>query len=135
MISLLYGARGEGMDRQLCDTANVRFGSAKGSVVFIDKDDKHIFDLDRGIRLINAGDYHIDGPKMFSGFISGISAQDHDLEAIFVCSFMKIVRHPISSLEGLFEFFEEFSQRIGADITIEINSDEPVPEFLKKYLA
>lgn len=134
MIKVLYGGRGEGMSRELCDLANAAMRGAKGSVVYIDKDDNHIYDLDREIRLINAHDYHIDGPKMFSGFLSGIAAQDHDLEAVYVGSFMKIVKHPISSLEGLFAFFEEFTERIGASLTLEVNSDEPIPGFIEKYL-
>ncbi|MBR0134779.1 MAG: twitching motility protein PilT [Clostridia bacterium] len=135
MIKVLYGGRGEGMSRELCDMANTKMRAAKGSVVFIDKDDKHIYDLDSGIRLINAGEYSIEGPKMFSGFISGIAAQDFDLEAIFVCSFMKLVRHPIASLEGLFSFFESFSVKRGVDFVLEINTDEECPEFIKNYLA
>ena len=134
MIKVLYGGRGEGMSRELCDMANRSMQSAKGSIVFIDKDDNHIYDLDREIRLINAKDYHIDGPKMFSGFVSGIMAQDHDLEAIYVASFMKTVRHPISSLEGLFEFFEEFSKAHGVDFVIEINTDEERPDYIKKFI-
>ena len=134
MIKVLYGGRGQGMSRELCAMANERIRSASGSVVFIDKDDKHIYDLDSGIRLINAAEYGIEGPKMFSGFISGIGAQDHDLECVFVCSFIKLVKHPIASLEGLFEFFEEFSKRTGADFIIEVNTDEERPCFLEKYL-
>ena len=134
MIKVLYGCRGEGMSRELCDMANARMRSAKGSVVFIDKDDKHIYDLDSGIRLINAGEYSIEGPKMFSGFISGIAAQDFDLEAVYVCSFMKLVKHPVGSLEGLFGFFEAFSVRRGVDFVLEINTDEECPEFIKDYL-
>ena len=109
MIKVLYGGRGEGMSRELCNMANERFNSADGSIVFIDKDDNHIYDLVSGIRLINAADYRIVGPKMFSGFVSGIAAQDHDLEAIYVCSFMKLVRHSIASLEELFGFLADFS--------------------------
>lgn len=133
MIKVLYGGRGEGMSRELCKTANGLIATAKGSIVFIDKDDNHIYDLDSGIRLINASEYRIDGPKMFSGFISGIAAQDRDIETIFVCSFMKLVRHPVGSLEGLFSFMDDFSQRTGVDFVIEINTDEPCPEFMQKY--
>lgn len=134
MIKVLYGGRGEGMSRELCDMANEKMRTANGSIVFIDKDDNHIYDLNRDIRLINARDYSIDGPKMFSGFVSGISAQDHDLEAIYVASFMKTVRHPISSLEGLFGFFEDFSSKHSVDFVIEINTDEPCPEFIKRFI-
>ena len=134
MIKVLYGGRGEGMSRELCNMANERFIGAKGSIVLIDKDDKHIYDIDSGIRFVNASDYHIEGPKMFSGFVSGIAAQDHDLEAIYVCSFIKLVKHPIGTLEGLFGFFREFSERIGADMVIEVNTDDACPEFLREYL-
>lgn len=134
MIKVLYGVRGEGMSRELCDMANERFKNAEGSIVFIDKDDKHIYDLASGIRLINASEYHIEGPKMFSGFIAGIAAQDHDLETVFVASFMKLVKHSVGSLEGLFKFFEFFSESVGTDVIIEINTDDPCPEFMKRYL-
>lgn len=134
MIKVLYGGRGEGMSRELCDMANERFKNAKGSIVFIDKDDKHIYDLDSGIRLINASDYRVVGPKMFSGFIAGISAQDHDLEAIYVASFIKLVRHSVESLGEMFAFFAEFSERSGADFIVEINTDSPCPDFIRPYL-
>ncbi|MBR4659403.1 MAG: hypothetical protein IKP26_09140 [Clostridia bacterium] len=134
MIKVLYGGRGEGMSRELCDMANRCLQSAKGSIVFIDKDDNHIYDLNREIRFINAKDYHIEGPKMFSGFVAGILAQDHDIEVIYVASFMKTVRHPISSLEGLFGFFEEFSREYSMDFVIEVNTDEECPEFIKKFV-
>lgn len=134
MIKVLYGVRGEGMSRELCDMANERFKNADGSIVFIDKDDKHIYDLASGIRMINASEYHIEGPKMFSGFIAGIAAQDHDLEAVYAASFIKLVKHGVDSLEGLFRFFEEFSESVNTDIIIEINTDDPCPEFMKRYL-
>ena len=132
MIKVLYGGRGQGMSRELCAMANERIKTA-GGIVFIDKDDNHMYDLDSGIRLINASDYAIRGPKMFSRFISGIAAQDFDLEAIYVCSFMKLVKHPVASLEGLFRFFEDFSEKKGVEFIIEINSDDELPEFLKDY--
>lgn len=134
MIKVLYGGRGEGMSRELCDMANARMAEAKGSIVFIDKDDNHIYDLDRDIRLVNASEYGIEGPKMLTGFLSGISAMDRDLEAIYICSFVKIVRHSVASLEGLFAFLHDFAERISADIIIEMNAAEECPEFLKPLL-
>ena len=135
MLKVLYGSRGQGMSRDLCEMANEELKTATGSIVFIDKDEKHIYDLDRGIRLINANDFHIEGPKMFTGFVSGIAAQDFDLEKVYVSSFVKIVRHAVSELEGLFGFLESFSEAKGIDFIIEINSDGECPEFMKKYIS
>ena len=134
MIKVLYGGRGQGMSRELCDMANKRMEAANGSIVFIDKDDNHIYDLSSNIRLIDASGYNIEGPKMFSGFLSGIAAQDHDLEAIYVASFLKIVKHDLGSLEGLFDFLEEFSGRVECDLIIGVNADGECPAFLAKYV-
>ncbi|MBQ4167942.1 MAG: hypothetical protein IKH31_08300 [Clostridia bacterium] len=134
MIKVLYGGRGEGMSRELCDLANERMAAANGSIVFIDKDDKHIYDLDRNIRLVNASEYGIEGPKMLTGFLSGISAMDRDVEAIYICSFVKIVKHSVASLEGLFSFLKEFAERFSIDFIIEMNAGEECPEFIKPLL-
>lgn len=133
MIKVLYGGKGEGMARELCEMANDNISTAKGNLVFIDKDDNHIYSIDSSIRFINASDYCIEGPKMFSGFLSGIAAQDFDIETIYIGSFMKIVRHPIATLSGLFGFFERFSEKTGANMVFEINTDEECPDFIKKY--
>ncbi len=134
MIKVIYGSQGVGKSRQLCQLANERLTIAQGSIVFIDKDDDHMYDLNREIRFINAAEYHIDGPKMFSGFIAGIAAQDFDLEAIYINGFAKLIKHAICSLEGMFAFLDEFAERSGIDLVISINAgEEPLPKFMVKY--
>ena len=135
MIKVLFGNRGVGKSRLMCTMANERMDGAKGSIVFIDKDNDHMYDLKREIRFINAADYGIDGPKMFSGFISGIAAQDFDIEAIYINSFMKLIKHPLASLEGMFSFLADFSKRVDVDLILSINAgDAPIPDFISGYL-
>ena len=135
MIKIIFGNQGVGKSRQLCRLANDRLATARGSIVFIDKDCDHMYDLNRQIRFINASDYRIDGPKMFSGFLSGIAAQDFDLEAVYINSFVKIIKHPIDSLRGMFAFLNDFSARTGVEVVISVSAGgEPLPDFMEEYV-
>lgn len=133
MISILYGSKGTGKSRRLISCANEAHAKREENSVFIDNDDDRMYLLDRGIRFINAAEYHIDGPKMFTGFLCGIAAQDFDLEAIYINSFAKIVKHPLPSLEEMFGFLEKFCTERNVKLYISISGDGELPDFLKKY--
>lgn len=134
MISILYGSKGTGKSRRLISMANEAHTERDENSIFIDNDDDRMFMLNRDIRFINASEYMIDGPKMFTGFLSGCAAQDYDLQAIYINSFVKIVKHPIDSLEQMFAFLDRFSQRKGIRLVISVSGDGELPPFLRKYL-
>ena len=83
------------------------FASASGSIVYLDKSQKHMYELSNKIRLINVTDYPIDNCDEFLGFICGIVSQDHDLEEMYLDSFLTIasvetddeICHAIQKLE------------------------------------
>ena len=135
MLKVIFGKRGMGKSRQMCIWANERLESAHGTVVFIDKDTDHMYDVNRDIRFINAAEYGICGKDMLLGFLSGIAARDFDLEAVFVNSFAKLVCTPANELEPVIDFLEKFSKHTGADVTLAINDGGmPCPDFLSKYV-
>ena len=134
MIKVLYGPKGIGKSRRLLAMANDSYTERGENSVFIDKDSDRMYALDRNIRFINSSDFSIDGPKMFSGFLSGIAAQDFDLEAIYINSFMAVVHHPLAELKGMFEFLDDFSRRCKVDLIISLSSETDAPEFVKPYL-
>lgn len=116
--------------------ANNSLTTANGSIVYIDGNNQYMFDLKNRIRFIDASEYHIDGPKMFFGFLSGIAAQDFDLEYIFIDGFLKIVRHELDTLEGLFLDLEQFTEKRDIKIIISISGkSDQVPEFMHKYIV
>lgn len=133
MVRVLYGKKGMGKSRRLIEMANATCSNGTESCVFIDKDGDRMYALDRNIRFINASDFMIDGPKMFSGFISGIAAQDFDLKAIYINGFTNIVKHPLVGLEAMFVFLSEFSERTGVALCVSISSEEPIPDFLAPF--
>jgi len=90
MIQLLVGEKGSGKTKVLLEKANEAAASAQGNIVFIDKDNSHMYELKNNIRLVNVSEYDIEGAAQFAGFIAGIVSADHDLEQIFVDRFAKI---------------------------------------------
>ena len=135
MIRVIFAEKGAGKTKRILDMANEAIKTAKGSMIFIDNDKQYMFDIKHSIRFVDASEFHIDGPKMFYGFLCGIAAQDFDLEYVFIDSFLKLVHHPIDTLEGLFENLENLSNRCGLKIIISASGDpKDAPEFLKPYI-
>ncbi|NCB30500.1 MAG: hypothetical protein EOM66_03750 [Clostridia bacterium] len=135
MIQVIFGEKGAGKTKQILDMANESTKTARGSIVFVADDGQYMFGLKRDIRFVDASSFHIDGPKMFYGFLCGIAAQDFDLEYIYIDGFLKIVRHPLATLETMFHELDVFSKRSGIHIVVSISGDaSQVPQFLKQYI-
>ena len=129
-----YGKKGTGKSRRLIAEANRNHVECGENSVFIDKDGDRMYELNRGIRFINASDFCIDGPKMFTGFVCGIAAQDYDLRAIYINSFMKVVKHSPEGLFGMFDFLREFSEKTNIELYISISSENEAPDYLKAFI-
>ena len=90
MIQIISGSKGKGKTKYLIQMANDAIKTAEGNVVYLDKNNKHMYELSNRIRLINVGDYPIDTYDAFLGFICGLISQDSDLETLFLDSFLTI---------------------------------------------
>lgn len=95
MVQIIAGKKGKGKTKHLLSQANEAVQKADGSIVYLDKSAKHMYELSNKIRLINVNEYPIASKEGFIGFISGIISQDRDLEIMFLDSFLKL-----SCLEG-----------------------------------
>lgn len=98
------------------ELANAAVQNAKGSIVFVTLGNQHMYDIRREIRYVDTSVYHIEGPKMFYGFLCGMAAQDFDLEYIFVDGFMKIVNHPLNTLDMLIEELAALTESRGINL-------------------
>ena len=90
MIEIICGEKGKGKTKELLDKVNSAVGTQSGNVVYLDKSQKHMYELNNKIRLINVMDFPIDNCDEFLGFICGIVSQDHDLEEMYLDSFLTI---------------------------------------------
>ena len=134
MVRVIFGEKGAGNSKRIIQMANDSLDQTKGSVVFIDAEGQYLFELKHAIRFIDAGHYHISSPDMFVGFISGIAAQDFDLELVYVDGFTKMVNCSDEALGDMIKKLDEFSEEVGVQIVIAMNGDE-APANLKDYMA
>ena len=95
MVEIIAGQKGKGKTKYLLEKANNAIKDAEGSIVYLDKSSKHMYELNTRVRLINVADFGIGSYEAFIGFICGIISQDHDLEQMYLDSFLKL-----SWLEG-----------------------------------
>ena len=84
MVQIIAGRKGKGKTKYLLDMANTAVKEAKGSIVYLDKSSKHMYELNNRIRLINVAEFSVSTAEGFIGFICGIISQDHDLEAMYL---------------------------------------------------
>lgn len=90
MIEIICGEKGKGKTKELLSRVNSSIATVSGNVVYLDKSQKHMYELNNKARLINVVDYPISNCDEFLGFICGIVSQDHDLEEMYLDSFLTI---------------------------------------------
>ena len=90
MVQIIAGKKGKGKTKYLLAGANEAVETAKVSIVYIDKNGKHMYELSNKVRLINVAEFPIRSYNAFVGFICGIISQDHDIEVIFLDSFLTV---------------------------------------------
>ncbi|MCL1965036.1 MAG: hypothetical protein FWF69_08250 [Firmicutes bacterium] len=135
MIEVIFGKKGSGKTKRLIDMANDSIKDQKGDVLFIDDDNRYMFDLRHEIRFINAGEYGVHSAPMFLGFVCGLLAQNFDTRLIFVDAFLKLVRDDIQTLEWLFTKLAALAGRSSVRFVISCSGDlETAPEYLKQYI-
>jgi len=129
MIQIIAGAKGKGKTKILLDKVNTSIKEANGTIVYLDKNTKHMYELNNKIRLINVKDYCIDSCQEFTGFICGLVSQDHDLEKVYLDSFLNISCLEDSDITAVLEKLDLISAKFSVDfvISISLNADE-IPE-------
>ena len=132
MIRLIYGKKGSGKSKKLLDMANAEVKTATGNLVYLDDDNRCMYDLQHDIRFINTSDYGIDNIDKLYGFVCGILSGDFDISSIYIDGLKKMIRKHDVDLDALLGSFDEIFSDITAYIVISGN-EEP-PEFLKKYI-
>ena len=136
MIRIIYGKKGSGKTKKIIDAANEAVKSSTGELVFIDDDNRYMYDLRHEIRFVNATEYDVSSPDTFMGFICGILAGNYDMKQLFIDGFLRLVKSEMADLEPFFVKLEDITHRHGVDVVISAGAkDDTVPEFLKKYIV
>ena len=134
MIQVIAGKKGSGKTKRIIDMANLATKDSKHDIVFIDDDNRYMFDLRHEVRFINASEYDLSSDQMFMGLLCGIVAQNFDVGLICIDAFKKLIKSELSSTEWFFQRLETISEKHDVNFAISISADEDeLPEFIKKY--
>ena len=131
MIHVIYGKKGSGKSKRLLDMANAEVEKATGNIVYLDDNNRCMYDLKHQIRFINTSDYNIDNTDKLYGFVCGILSRDFDISTVYIDGLKKIVGKE-ENLEKLIKKLDKVFDGINAYIVI--SGSEDVPEYLKKYV-
>lgn len=135
MVQLIVGNKGKGKTKHLLEKVNLQVKETKGNIVYLDKSTKHMYELNNKVRLIDVSQYMITNHDEFVGFICGIVSQDHDLEQMFLDSFLKIACLVNEDITPVIEKLEKISQNYGIDFVLSVSMDESeLPEALKSKI-
>ena len=138
MVNLIVGHKGTGKTKKMIELANLRAASSDGSVIFVNKNHRLMYDLTHKIRVVCMEDYEeITNSDEYIGFLYGIISSDHDIEAIFIDSILKHAdvntedipeflarlrvigeQHDISFIVSLSADLEELSSEVASDFNI-----------------
>ena len=129
MVQIIAGKMGKGKTQFLLEKAKLAVKECKGSIVYLDKNTKHMHALDNQIRLINVYDYPIRSYNAFIGFLCGIISQDYDLEYVFLDSFLKLAHLEGKDISSELIELEQLGQQYGVTLILSISLDaQDLPE-------
>ena len=136
MVELIVGKKGKGKTKVLLDKVNGAIKEANGSIVYLDKSTKHMYELNNKVRLIDVSVYPIKNADEFVGFICGIISQDHDLEQIYLDSFLKVSKLEDADVTDTLDQLDKIGEKYGISIVVSISLDkEEIPEALQDKIA
>lgn len=132
MVQIIAGRKGKGKTKYLLDMANTAVKEAKGSIVYLDKSSKHMYELNNKIRLINVAEFSVSTAEGFIGFICGIISQDHDLEAKYLDSFLKLAGLEGEDITATLAELDQISAKYHVNFVLSVSMDgEELPESAK----
>ncbi len=121
MIQLIIGEKGNGKTKLLVNKANTEIKEKEGNVVYLDKSKQHMFEVNNRVRLIDVTEFPVRSTDAFIGFICGIISQDHDLEQVYLDSFLKIAAVTPETMDAALVLLEEISKKYSVDFVISIS--------------
>ena len=135
MIKIIAGNKGSGKTKRLIDMTNETAKTSAGNVVFLDKDNSYMYEIDRAVRFVNVNDYHVKSAQMFLGFLGGMLASNYDISVIFIDAFLKLIRMDVTEADWFFASLEEYGQKHDVTFVLSVSADpEALPDFAKAYV-
>ena len=124
MIKVLLGPKGTGKTKTMLELSDQAVKHENGAVVFIERGNKLIHEVNRDIRLVDTKDYHIESFNKLYGFLCGMAAGNYDINQIFIDSIFKITKDDsMSGFETFLDEIEELGKSAEIDFVISVSAD------------
>ncbi len=134
MIQVVHGKKGSGKTKRIIDMANNAVKEQTGIVVFIDDDNRYMFDVQQPVRFVNAGEYGMSSPEMFYGFLCGMVSQNFDITYVVVDAFLKLVNVKVDETEWFFNQLATLAEKNDVTFVLSVSGDDTdAPEYVRKY--
>lgn len=136
MVQLIVGRKGKGKTKCLLDKVNSEVKNILGNVVFLDKNTKHMYELNNKVRMIVVPEFMVETPEEFIGFISGIISQDRDLQQVYLDSFLSISGLDDNDITETVNKLDKLSGKFGIDFILSVSKDEDeLPESVRSKIV
>ena len=123
MVKLLIGHKGSGKTKKMIELANEKIETSNGSVIFINKNHRLMYDLDHRIRVICMEDFeHITNSDEYIGFIYGIISSDHDIETMFIDSILKHADVTLGDLPEFIDRIKKISKNYDSEFVVSLSA-------------
>ena len=135
MIQVIAGKKGSGKTKRLIDLTNTTARDAEHDVIFLDDDNRYMFDVDHKVRFINAEDYHIHNADMFIGFLCGMLSSNFDIGTVFIDAFLNLCHTELQDTGDVVRTLAELSAKHNVDFVLSLSADpEELPDHLRQYV-
>ena len=136
MIKVIIGKKGSGKTKHMIDEVNTAVKEEPGSLVFLSKGNRLMYDLAHDVRYVNTEEFSIENYDEFYGFICGIISNNFDTSHIFIDSIWKIVDTGEGGFENFLKQLTAIGDKINIHISISISADRAeAPAYLESYLV
>ncbi|OJV66410.1 MAG: hypothetical protein BGO41_02975 [Clostridiales bacterium 38-18] len=134
MVTLIAGKKGSGKSKEIVKKANDELLASKGNMIFIDDDNRAMYDLHHDIRFINLSEFPVKDSCEFLGFVCGLISNNYDIEKIFIDGIMNAVQMTDAELTNWFTKIDDISTAFNIDFVITLNHEADLPEKLHRFL-
>ncbi len=135
MIQIIAGNKGSGKTKRLIDMTNQTAHESYHDVLFLDDDNRYMFDVDHKVRFINVGEYNVKTAQMFLGFLCGMLSQNFDVGTVFIDAFTRLCKTDLGQSDWLFEAMEALSEKHNVTFVLSVSADPAtLPEFISRYI-
>lgn len=136
MLELIIGDKGMGKTRWMMDRANSESKVTSGSIIYIDNSNKHMYELDNVIRLINLHDYKVCNKDAFIGFVQGLISSNYGLAHIFLDNFMLLANIEADALGEVLKEINDISEKNNVAFVISMSvKEDSIPEELRNSIV